>query len=199
MTSLTPDKIVPAPESEADEATLVALAKRDRQAFAPLYARYFDLVYGYCYTRLGGREAAEDATGLIFARALSQLATCRDTSFRSWLFAIAHNVISDCFRRHRAEPSLSDVPDQAEAGPSVEDLAIVAEQRQTLHALLQQLPTSQRRVIELRLTGLSCPEVAQILGRSPTAVRSLQFRAVIRLRQLLGRDVTEKEADYGLI
>lgn len=35
-----------------DEADLVARARHDRGAFAP--------VYRYCYARLGGREAAED-------------------------------------------------------------------------------------------------------------------------------------------
>ena len=48
-----------------------------------------------------------------------------------------------------------------------------------------ELPEDQRRVMELRLSGLTSPEAGRVLGRSPTAVRSLQFRAVERLRTAL--------------
>src|SRR3954468_21415789 len=83
------------PEEALDEADLVAIAKRDRAAFAPLYRRYVDPVYRYCDRCLGNREAAEDATSLTFTKALAALASCRDDKFRSWLFSIAHNVIVD--------------------------------------------------------------------------------------------------------
>ena len=51
---------------ESDDAADVARARDDRQAFAPLYVRYFDRVYGYCYRRLGSAEDAADATSLVF-------------------------------------------------------------------------------------------------------------------------------------
>lgn len=81
------------------DSVLVAAAQADRQAFAPLYDRYLDPVYRYCLRRLGSREAAEDATGQVFAKALAALPGYRDRSFRGWLFTIAHNVVGDAFRR----------------------------------------------------------------------------------------------------
>jgi RNA polymerase sigma-70 factor (ECF subfamily) len=82
---------------------LVALAKRDRAAFGPLYDRYADLVYRYCLRRLGNRETAEDATGQSFVKVLAALPTYRNDgpSFRSWLFAIAHKRAGRC----RARPA----------------------------------------------------------------------------------------------
>ena len=71
------------------------LAQRDPYAFALLYTRYLDPIHRYCYRRLGSREAAEDATSLVFAKALSALPRYHDTSFRSWLFTIAHHVVID--------------------------------------------------------------------------------------------------------
>src|SRR5689334_6591114 len=99
----------PAPESRTiagvreEDARLVALAKADPCAFAPLYARYFDPVYRYCYRRLGHPEAAADAAAQVFVKALAALPGYRADapSFRSWLFAIAHNVIADDFRTRR--------------------------------------------------------------------------------------------------
>jgi hypothetical protein len=42
-------------------------------------------------------EAAEDATSLVFAKALAGLPSYRadGATFRSWLFTIAHNVVID--------------------------------------------------------------------------------------------------------
>src|SRR5687767_6167045 len=86
---------------------LVAQAQRgDREAFAVLYDRYLARVHGYCYRLLGEREAAEDATTDTFMRALTALPACRTGSFRSWLFAITHNVIADEWRRQRPTVSL---------------------------------------------------------------------------------------------
>lgn len=186
-----PHDITPNPSStnvvvESDDARLVLAAQADRRAFAPLYERYVTLVYRYCYHRLGNREAAEDATSLIFTKALGALARYQpgNGSFRSWLFVIAHNTIADDIRRLRPVSSLPDTGLPVEH-PGPEALAIAAQEQAELHRLLADLPTEQRRVLELRLSGLSSPEVAAILGRSPTAVRSLQFRAVERLRTRL--------------
>ena len=86
---------------------LVALAQRDqREAFGVLYDRYLPRVYGYCYRLLEEREAAEDANTDVFMRALSALPTYHAGSFRSWLFTIAHNVITDALRRRRPTVSL---------------------------------------------------------------------------------------------
>jgi DNA-directed RNA polymerase specialized sigma24 family protein len=68
----------------ANEAALVARAKRDRLAFEPLYRTYLGPVYGYCYRRLGSPHAAENVTHHVFAQALDRIATCRDESFRGW-------------------------------------------------------------------------------------------------------------------
>jgi RNA polymerase sigma-70 factor, ECF subfamily len=52
--------------------------------------------------------------------------------------------------------------------------------------LLAAVPPDQRRVLELRLAGLKTAEIARTLGSSPGAVRASQFRAMTRLRLVLG-------------
>src|SRR5262245_30525629 len=88
---------------EASDEALVALARSDRAAFGVLYDRYLTPVYRYCHGRLGDRERAEDATSLVFVRALAAIATQRGPSVRSWLFTIAHNVILNTWRDDHPE------------------------------------------------------------------------------------------------
>lgn len=182
----------PSPTTVMTDALLVARAQRDPTAFAPLYDAYFDPVYRYCYHRLGSWDAAEDATSLVFTNALAALpryrSGSRSGSFRSWLFCIAHNVVVNQYRatslRH-ALP-LTEVGDVAAVGPSPEEAALTAEASRSVHAVLGELPPEQRRVLELRLAGLTDVEISHVLGRSRGAIRTTQYRAVLSLRSLLG-------------
>lgn len=173
-------------QEEASDEVLVALALHDRQAFGQLYDRYVVAIYRYCYSRLGDREDAEDATSLIFSRALAALPTHRGASFRSWLFTIAHNVVINARRDASHTYPLTVVVEVADPGPRPEDLAEAAERRHSVSEALALLPNEQRRVVELRMAGLTGPEIAASLGRSHDSVRTMQRRALARLRTQLG-------------
>ena len=170
------------------DAQLVVAAQADRRAFGALYARYVDAVYRYCYYRLGNREAAEDAISSVFTRALAALPRYRNESFRPWLFTIAHNVVIDAVRRSRPARPLADARDVWAKGGDPEEMVVAELETDGLQALLDRLPADQRQVMELPLSGLTSPEVGRVLGRSPAAIRSLQFRAVQRLRAQLAPD-----------
>ena len=188
---------VPEADPVRPDAELVALARQDIRQFALLYARYLDPIHRYCYRRLGSREAAEDATSLIFTKALAAFPRYRDTSFRAWLFTIAHHVVTDRYRRARPETSLDLEIELRDEAPSPEDLAMAADDRQRVLALLSQLPDHQRQIVELRLAGLTGTEIAQALGRSRANVDVSQYRAVVRLRTLLGLASTAQGAADG--
>jgi RNA polymerase sigma-70 factor (ECF subfamily) len=167
--------------SPAQEASLVALAQQDRAAFGPLYERYLGPVYRYCYRRLGTREAAEDATSIVFSRALGALPSYQHGSFRGWLFTIAHNVVMDAYRRRPKAP-IAVVAEPVDTDPTPEEIAIAHDEQRTVHLLLATLPDDQRRVVELRLAGLRGAEIAAVMERSVAAVKMLQLRAMTRLR-----------------
>jgi len=192
MSSLSGIHVLPmtrAPDDRGDgDAALVAAAQRDPQAFAHLYVRYVDPVYRYCYRCLVTRETAEDATSLVFAKALAALPRYRadGPSFRSWLFAIAHNVIADTYRAGHPTRSVDAATAVMDRSPDPEAAALAADERSTVAALLAGMPPDQRQVLELRLAGLTTAEIATALGRRPGAVRATQFRAAARLRTLLG-------------
>jgi RNA polymerase sigma-70 factor (ECF subfamily) len=180
-----------------DEAALVAAAQRDRQAFGPLYARYANPIYKFCFAQLGNRQAAEDATSLVFAKALDALPRFHGGSFRAWLFAIARNVVTDQFRARRFDAPLEAAAAVAASGATLDDLAVDADRDRGLRALLAELTPDQRQVIELRLRDLAGPEVAVVLGRSHAWVKVTQFRAIERLRAMMGVTVEPKEVADG--
>jgi RNA polymerase sigma-70 factor (ECF subfamily) len=168
------------------DAVLVAHARNDRHSFAALYDRYFDAIYRYCYVRLGSAERAEDAAHQVFVRALEAVERYQEVGrFRSWLFTIAHNVVSTelVARSPDVTVVITQLVDPA-LGPEADALAAV--ERQRLRAALTHLPPDQRHVIELRLAGLTGREIAHELGRSHDAVKMLQQRALARLRAELG-------------
>lgn len=170
---------------ESDDTTLVAAAQVDRRAFAPLYDRYARLIYRYCYARLGSHEAAEDATGEVFLKALAALERYRDQAFAAWIFRIAHNVTTDVLRARRPTAPLDAAHEVPDPTRPPDELTLARDDRAAVRAALAALPNDQRAAVELQLAGWSGHEIAMALDRSPEAVRMLRLRAFNRLRKLL--------------
>jgi RNA polymerase sigma-70 factor, ECF subfamily len=183
------------PVADGDEIALVVAARTDPRAFAVLYRRHVSAIYRFCYRRLGTKEAAEDATAQVFTKALGGLAGYRGGSFQGWLFAIAHHVVVDEVRLVRPDVPLTAAAASIDPRPGPEEVAADAEASRSLRAVLAQLPPEQRRVLELRLAGLSGVEIAVALGRSHGTVRNLQHRTLVRLRAMLGVTGSGDETD----
>jgi RNA polymerase sigma-70 factor (ECF subfamily) len=180
-----------------DEREVIARAQLEPRAFGPLYTRYVGLIYGYCYRRLGSREAAEDATSLVFQRAVEALPSFRGGIFRAWLLIIAQHTITDTLRRTHPSESLDSAKAMVDPALAPEEIALLADEQRLLQTALALLSHDERWVIELRLSGLRSTEVAVILGRSPESVRQLQLRATKRLQALLRVSESTKGARHA--
>lgn len=200
LRSESPAIAPPSQDLDGSDAELVAQTRNgDPRAFALLYRRYLNQVYDYCYHRLPGREAAEDATQTIFVKALGSIHTCRDGDhFAGWLFAIARNVINDAYRSGRvASVNIDDRPDIADPARSPEDTAIGSEWTQHLAQLRERcLEHNDQDLLDLRLQGLTDREIAVALKRSHGAIRVAQHRMLKRLRDCMGLN---READHDVL
>lgn len=178
------------PSQSDRELAIIVAAKENPRAFAPLYRHYVGLVYHYALGRLRDPHRAEDATSQTFTRVLQALPSFHpkrrpdDTTFRSWLMTIARNTVIDASRRHRPTEPLEDVRlVSIELGP--EHAAIASVERDRIHAAIAQLPETQRQIVELRLVGLRGAEIADVLDMSVGAVKTANYRAFQRLRDVL--------------
>jgi RNA polymerase sigma-70 factor (ECF subfamily) len=176
-------------EQQVQDAQLLTRAlASDAAAFGDLYERYLDAIYHYVFYRVSGREEAEDLTEAIFLRAWQALDENppREAPFRLWLYRIAHNVIVDYYRKRKDLLTLEAaalIPDPEE-GP--EASAVRQERADVLKQKMQQLKEDHQQVLACRfVVGLSHAETAVIMSRTEEAVRALQYRAIVALRNLL--------------
>lgn len=152
-----------------------SIARADRRTSA-LYARHRTEIYAFCRRRLRQHEAAEDATQIVFVKALRALrngTTPRDDG--AWLFAIARNVVAtkaDKRARLRAV-EIGDVDvDPPERTP------VEADDVRALLCAVESLPETPRRALLLReWRGLEYQEIASELGLERNAVGVMLLRA----------------------
>lgn len=182
--------------SQTDEHALIAEAKRDPEAFGQLYETYVDRIYNYHYRHTSNRADAEDLTSRTFYRALRSLHTYRETGapFQSWLYRIAHNLVVNWYRDHKAHLLVSiDVEDplplRSEDLPPEVWLA-TTERRQALVAIINSLPEERKTLVILKFVDhLSNAEIAEVMGRTEGAIKSLYHRTLISLRRRMSEGV----------
>jgi RNA polymerase sigma-70 factor, ECF subfamily len=151
-----------------------------RDTTALLYERHSSRIFGFCLSRLGSREDAEDALQMTFLNAQRGLGRGVVPEYElAWLFKIAQNV---CHNRHQSAKrrgrveaphdldSLQDVIASPERGSGVS----LGDLTQTLGTI----PARQRKALLLReFQGYSYEEIAAELDVTIAAVETLLFRA----------------------
>ena len=160
----------------------------DKQALIDIYEQHSSELFRYAYRLLGDSDLAEDCVAETFSRFLRVVRENRQqvADVRPYLYRVAHNWVTDHFRRQPLPPLLLE--DDIQADPEGNPSHLVAQkmERERLRAALLRLPSDQRQVIELRfLEEWSHETVAEALGKSVEATRALQHRALAALRRLL--------------
>lgn len=169
-----------------DGELITRSADGDRGAFEVLYQRYSRPVFGLALRRLGDRGRAEDAVQETFAsiwRAARSYKPERGPG-APWLYAVARNAITDRGRARSETPM--EVPEQVSAEPGPADHAEAGWTAWRVHRALEELPTTERTVVELAYwSGLSQSEIAEFLNIPLGTVKTRTRAALHRLAGLL--------------
>lgn len=174
----------------SDVELMLALKAGDENAFTELVNRHRDAVVNLAYRYLGNRTDAEDLAQEVFLkvhRARSRYEPA--AKFTTWLYRVAANACLNEVRDRRRRPTfaageLDDPPAEGAASPVEE--AERGELRERVRAALAELPERQRLALLLnKFHGLGYEEMADSLGMSVPAVKSLLVRARENVRRLI--------------
>jgi RNA polymerase sigma-70 factor (ECF subfamily) len=175
---------------------LVTKAQRgDTDAFATLYDHFVDPVYRYASFRLPA-DTVEDVCADIFVKVWEKLHTYkarRGIPFGAWLFRIARHHVVDVYRAHRGWEEVSEeLPDNDDLNKA-ETRVKRQHLLQTMRTAMQKLPQRYREVLQLSyVADLPHHEVARVLHTTEGSVRTLKFRALKKLEQVLPPDLRDE-------
>jgi RNA polymerase sigma-70 factor (ECF subfamily) len=172
-----------------DDSVLIARAQRgDTAAYEEIVQRYQQIAFRTAYVITGSSADAEDAAQEGFVKAYRALDRFRlDADLRPWLLRIvaneARNRVRSSGRRHQLELRLTEGFRPGDAAPSPEAVAIAADERRRLLAMVNALSDEDRLVIASRyFLELSGEETAAALGIAEGTVKSRLSRALARLK-----------------
>jgi len=172
-----------------DLRLLEGARKGEERALAQLVERHQGVVYRYLLQFLREEDQAADATQDTFLKAFSKLDAFRgDSSFRTWLLAIARNEALGSIRSHgrRREEVLDGEDRWVDQGVRPDEQAVRADEVDRVRAALARLPEKQRLSVSLRLfDGLSFREIGEATGTSEGAARVNYHYGIGRLREWL--------------
>jgi RNA polymerase sigma-70 factor (ECF subfamily) len=185
-----------------DEHDLLRAAKRlDKDALAAIYDRYSTPLFAYAYRLLGDAQLAEDCTSETFARFLRALRDGRgpEEYLQAYLYRVAHNWISDRYRREPPPPVELDEELPGNPNDNPDEQSTIRRQQEQMRAALHLLTPEQRQVVVLRfMEGMSTTETAAALDKPETAVKALQHRALIALKKILtGSEQDEQATEFA--
>jgi RNA polymerase sigma factor (sigma-70 family) len=169
------------------ESALAAAKSGAEWAWALLYRDLAGAVTGYLASR--GAPEPEDLAAETFLQVARNIQNFEggEDAFRSWVFVIAHRRLIDIRRKRGRSPELTRLFDNdTHPGGNVESEAIDRLATQDLRRALEMLTEDQRDVLSLRvIASLSLEETAQVVGKRVGAVKALQRRGLIALRDHL--------------
>ena len=187
----------------ADEDLIRLVGEGDATAFEVLFDRHaaaaFSLAYRMCARSAMAEDVVQDTFVSLWRRGGRY--DHRRGSVRSWVLGAVHNKAVDSFR-HEAATSGRDVNDDEALVELIapERTEAEAERRseaREVRAALEQLPTDQRRVIELAyFGGFTHREIADILELPAGTAKGRMRLGLVKLRLSLG-DLASTAAGTG--
>jgi RNA polymerase sigma-70 factor (ECF subfamily) len=172
----------------------------DADAFGELVERYQHRLVGVLHHLLGHADEAEDLAQEVFLRVFRTRKRYHPRAkFSTWLFTIANNLALNALRSRQRKPVVPlPAQESGPLGPRPEE-QLVADaapppghrlQQQELAAVIRQalegLNERQRMAVVLnKFEDMNYAEIAEVMGLSAKAVKSLLSRARCRLRDTL--------------
>lgn len=156
-----------------------------------LFGRYFVRVYRFFRNKLRDEEVVEELMQRTFVGCVEGRDRLREqTSFRSYLFGTAHNILRAYFREKRREHERIDfgVASAVDLGGGPVTQLLAGEEQRLLLEALRRIPLDDQVVLELYyFESMSASEIGAVLGLPEGTVRGRIRAAKQRMSDGLAR------------
>jgi RNA polymerase sigma-70 factor (ECF subfamily) len=181
---------------EKDEELIQRYISGTDDAFKQLIDRYTNILYNFV-SRFVGTLNAADIVQEVFIKAWRNIKKFDSSrsSFKTWLFTITRNTVTDHLRKKKSI-HFSDLETADEDGSFEEnivdetdlpgDLFDKVRDKENLEALLEKLPSHYRVVLSLYYQEeMTFAEIGESLGKPLNTVKSHHRRAIALLRKMV--------------
>lgn len=181
--------------AETDEDLMLAYASGDAVAFETLYRKYRPALFRFFLAAVADESLANELYQETWTKVIGASRKYQPkAAFSTWLFTIARNNLWDYFRKfqpHLVEfDTVADITGENAMAVEVysielqpEELAVLAQQAQSLQRALDKLPLKQKEVMLLRyVAGMTITEIAMSIEEKPETVKSRLRYAIIKLK-----------------
>ena len=185
---------------ESDGELMARCKNGDMSAFDLIVRRYKTPLVNFAYRFTGDREAAEDLAQETFIRIYKNVNRYKENTagFRTWMYRIAANLCKNEIRNRRRH-GLSSLEELLTDEEGKRNYALMTdysqipellyekkEQQMLIKQAIDRLPQNQRlAIIMVTYQNLRYDEIANALGCSVSAVKSLIHRARQNLKKYL--------------
>jgi RNA polymerase sigma-70 factor (ECF subfamily) len=162
------------------------------------YADHARVLYGFVVNAVDDRAEAEDLVQEVFARAWRSSSRYDPdrASVRTWLFAIARNLVLDAHRARSRRPRVvGEVTDDVEPPTAGPEDAVVDRVR-VVEALARLSPEHRQVVAAVHLEGMTYAQVSAATGVPVPTLRTRVFHGLRAMRALM-TEIDEERGNRG--
>lgn len=183
--------------SKIDRKYWEEFIKGDKAAFSSIYRESMDDLYSYGLSKTSDTDLVEDTIQDVFIKLFKKRHLLKpEKNLEAYLFRSFRNMLIERLReRSRKEDFVYkySVTDAEEAFENIEDTIIQTEESEKYFKLIEKcmdsLSDRQREAIYLKYTNdFSYEEIANILDIDVASSRTLIYRSIKKIRELLGRN-----------
>lgn len=155
-----------------------------------MLVRYYEQpIYNFMVRHRLDQETAADLTQETFLKAFRSLSSFRPerSSFKTWLYSIAFNLLRDQARRNRVRTRGAEVLQLAQqVAPTAPDISQEIADRDQVDRLLGHVDLETRSLLVLRfLQDVPYADISEVTGLNPATIRSKVHRGLKKIQALI--------------
>jgi len=169
------------------ESAIIEKAKKDINAFAPIYDKYYVSIFRYIFNRVETEEIAADITSQVFYKAIKSIKKYEDRGlpYGSFLYRIARNEIILEARNNKL--NIVSSAKTADIMNIADEIDCDKEEKfNKMMSLLESLKSSDFELIEMKyFEKRSYKEIAEILNEKETNLKVRVHRIIQKMKLLV--------------